>query len=65
VEALKGFALILVGTAWAFLCLFVLTSITDHFISNTLDTRLAQAILLFLMLLGMVPISFGMNRLIS
>ena len=61
VEAFKGVVLILVGTAWAFLCLFIFTSITYSFY-DTLDTRLA---LLFLMLLGVVPISFGMNRLVS
>ena len=63
-KAFKSVVLILAGTAWALLWLCIFTSITDHPFYDTLDTRLMQATLLFVMLLGMVPFGFGINQLI-
>jgi hypothetical protein len=57
----KGVVLALVGTAWAFFWVFIFGSITDHFFYD--ETRLVQAIVFFVMLLGIVPFSFGISRL--
>jgi hypothetical protein len=61
-NAFKGVALILVGTAWGLFWIALFASIRD--LPDPLDTRLIQTSLFFVMLLGVVPFSFGINRLI-
>ena len=73
-NAVKGIVLMLVGIAWALLWLTIFTSIADlptdpplvaqKLLSLPSDTRLIQASLFFIMLLGLVPFGFGINRLI-
>jgi hypothetical protein len=73
-NAFKGIVLMLVGIAWALLWLTIFTSIADlptdpplvaqKLLSLPSDTRLIQASLFFIMLLGLVPFGFGINRLI-
>jgi hypothetical protein len=73
-NALKGIVLVLVGIAWALAWLTIFTSIADlptdpplvaqNLVSLPPDTRLIQATLFFVMLLGVVPFGFGINRLV-
>jgi hypothetical protein len=63
-KTFKGVVLILVGTAWALLWLFIFASIVDHPFYDTIETRIMQAALFFVMLLGMVPVGFGINQFI-
>jgi hypothetical protein len=61
----KGVALILVGTAWGLLWVTILASIRDlPNPSDTSDIKLIQTALFFVILLGVVPFGFGINRLI-
>ena len=61
-NAFKGVALILVGTAWGLFWITLFASIRD--LPDPSDTRLIQTTLFFVMLLGVVPFGFGINRLI-
>jgi hypothetical protein len=73
-NAFKGIVLVLVGIAWALAWLTIFTSIPDlptdpplvaqNLVSLPSDTRLTQATLFFVMLLGVVPFGFGISRLI-
>ena len=49
-KVFKSVVLILVGTVWVLLWLSIFTSITEHTFYDTLDGRLTQATLLFVML---------------
>jgi hypothetical protein len=73
-NALKGIVLVLVAIAWALAWLTIFTSIADlpsdpplvaqNLVSLPSDTRLIQATLFFVLLLGFLPFGFGINRLI-
>jgi hypothetical protein len=61
-NAFKGVALVFVGTAWGLFWITLFASIRD--LPDPSDTRLIQIALFFVMLLGVVPFGFGINRLI-
>jgi hypothetical protein len=63
VNAFEGVVLISIGVAWGVLWVSVFASITDDaFVS---DTRVLQITIFFVMLLGILPFGFGIDRLVK
>jgi hypothetical protein len=62
-NAFRGVALILVGTVWAFFWLCIFTSIDLP--TDVVEMKIIQATLLLVMLFGIVPFGFGINRLLN